>query len=86
MTGLERIRAAVAHAPADVVPWHAMLKAVYKAHIKDIKDQGLMALLHICGKSNDILEGVAETGADIFESLDPPSLGGAVRGHGRVPP
>ena len=58
--------------------FHSMLLPVYKAHIKDIKDAGLIALLHICGKSNGILEDVADTGADIFESLDPPSLGGDV--------
>lgn len=52
------------------------LKQHYKNHICDIKKNGMIALLHICGKTNQILEDVADIGPDIFESLDPPSLGG----------
>ena len=58
--------------------FHDRLMPIYKAHINDLHDQGLIALLHICGKSDGILEDVAQTRADIFESLDPPSLGGDV--------
>lgn len=33
MTGLERIRAAVAHAPADVVPWHPYVSPGHAMHL-----------------------------------------------------
>ncbi len=81
MMGLHGYYTGDAEASCTVVSpriWHERLKAIYKAHIKDLHAHGLIALLHICGRSNDILEGVAETGADIFESLDPVSLGGDV--------
>lgn len=55
-----------------------LLKPYYIRHIKDIKSHGLTALLHICGQSNQILEDIADIAPDIFESLDPPSLGGNV--------
>lgn len=81
MLGLHGYYTGDAEASCNVVSpaiWHSLLEPIYKAHMKDIHDNGLISLLHICGKSNDILEGVAQTGARIFESLDPPSLGGDV--------
>ena len=81
MVGVHGYYTGDAEASCSVVSpqiFHDRLLPLYRAHIKDIHAQGLIVLLHICGKSRDILEDVAETGADIFESLDPPSLGGDV--------
>ncbi len=50
----------------------------YIHHIEDIKSHGMVALLHICGKSDKILEDIRDIGPDIFESLDPRSLGGDI--------
>ncbi len=58
--------------------FRAMLKPHYIRHIEDIKSHGMVALLHICGKSDKILEDIRDIGPDIFESLDPPSLGGDI--------
>ncbi len=39
---------------------------------------GMKALLHICGKISPILENMADTGADVIESLDAISSGGDI--------
>jgi uroporphyrinogen decarboxylase len=43
-----------------------------------IHECGLKALLHICGRISPILERMADTGADMIESLDMKSAGGDI--------
>lgn len=49
-----------------------------KKSIDFVHEQGMKALLHICGRSSPILELMADTGADVIESLDAPSAGGDI--------
>jgi hypothetical protein len=56
MTGLERIRAAVAHRPADVVPWHPYVSPGHALHLlghethEMVTVPGLLprAMIHAC--------------------------------------
>ena len=47
-----------------------------KRSIDFVHSLGMKALLHICGRISLILEDMAETGADVIESLDALSSGG----------
>jgi uroporphyrinogen-III decarboxylase len=49
-----------------------------KRSIDFVHSLNMRALLHICGKVSPILEWMAETGADVIESLDAPSAGGDI--------
>jgi len=50
----------------------------HKRSIGYIHSKGLKALLHICGRISGILEMMAETGADVIESLDTFTAGGDI--------
>gem|GEM_PF-662815 len=50
----------------------------HKRAVAAIHALGMKALLHICGRIDGILENMADTGADILESLDAPSSGGDI--------
>lgn len=49
-----------------------------KKSIDFVHANGMKALLHICGKINPILDDMANTGADVIESLDAVSSGGDI--------
>ena len=79
--GLDAYYTGDAEASCSVVSpeiFRSMFKPYYTRHIADIKAHGLIALLHICGKSSLILDDIRDIAPDIFESLDPPSLGGDI--------
>ena len=50
----------------------------HKRSIDFVHEQGLKALLHVCGRISPILEDMAATGADVIESLDAFSAGGDI--------
>lgn len=49
-----------------------------KKSIDFVHNLGMKALLHICGRISPILEDMADTGADVVESLDAFSSGGDI--------
>lgn len=79
--GVDGVYTGDAYATCSLVPpakYRELLWEYQKRHVTFIKQQGLVALLHVCGKTGDILDDLAATGADILETVEAPSTGGDV--------
>ena len=77
--GVDCIYTGDAYATCSLVPpekYRELLFPYQKRHVEFIKKCGMYALLHVCGKTSDILEDLADTGADILEAIEAHSTGG----------